>query len=157
MRVDDVTGNISLLLPQGAKFQRQTLGIPFRKEVLGGLDDSEGRAWPEAAWNVYPVDRPHMGIEAWECRHALRDCSDTPLLLPFTPLGQFLEHEGPKVPSNAATAYITALQIAHTVGPGRFYPPRRRYAYEPCGSWHPMIWPEQYLLDPSTRTSQGSC
>ena len=27
-------------------------GVAFDKEVLGGLDDPEGRAWPEAAWNA---------------------------------------------------------------------------------------------------------
>eukprot|EP00227_Mantoniella_beaufortii_P019272 CAMPEP_0197578942 /NCGR_PEP_ID=MMETSP1326-20131121/3035_1 /TAXON_ID=1155430 /ORGANISM="Genus nov. species nov., Strain RCC2288" /LENGTH=250 /DNA_ID=CAMNT_0043142245 /DNA_START=36 /DNA_END=785 /DNA_ORIENTATION=+ len=111
-----------LMDPYGAKFQRQRLGIPFRKEVLGGLDDPEGRAWPEAAWNVHPSGRGGFGgldgIAGWEGRHALRDCSDTPAYLPFAPLGEFLRHEGP-VPSHAAAAaYITALQIAHTDIPG---------------------------------------
>ena len=99
--------------PYGAKFQRQTLGARFNKEVLGGLDDSEGRAWPEAGWNVHPRGG-RDGEEAWTGRHALRDCSDTPVHLSFTPLGAFLEGRGATPSADAAAAYVTALQIAHT-------------------------------------------
>ena len=99
--------------PYGAKFQRQTLGVRFNKEVLGGLDDSEGRAWPEAGWNVHPRGG-RDGEEAWTGRHALRDCSDTPAHLSFTPLGAFLKGRGATPSADAAAAYVTALQIAHT-------------------------------------------
>jgi|AntAceMinimDraft_1070359.scaffolds.fasta_scaffold07197_1 hypothetical protein len=109
--------------PYGAKFQRQRLGIPFRREVLGGLDEPEGRAWPEAAWNVHPkgcsaTAAPAAAVAGWEGRHALRDCSDTPVCLPFAPLGEFLHHEGPVPSAEASAAYITALQIAHADIPG---------------------------------------
>ena len=48
----------------------------------------------------------------WNGRHALRDCSDTPLCVPFTPLGEFL-HNGVAPSKQAASAYATALQISH--------------------------------------------
>ena len=32
-----------LLDPYGAKFQRHRLGVPFNKEVVGGLDEPDGR------------------------------------------------------------------------------------------------------------------
>lgn len=108
--------------PYGAKFQRQRLGVAFDKEVLGGLDDPEGRAWPEAAWNVHPRGsvRPTGKVtsEGWQGRHALRDCSDSPTHLPFTPLGEFLTHPGAIPSAEAAAGYVIQLQIAHTDIPG---------------------------------------
>jgi len=104
-----------LINPYNVKFQNWRLGIPFHKEIIGGLDAPEGRAWPRAAWNVLPRSREGAELEqmVWNGRHALRDCSDTPLCVPFTPLGEFLPHNGVAPSKQAASAYVTALQISH--------------------------------------------
>ena len=101
--------------PYNVKFQNWQLGIPFHKEIIGGLDAPEGRAWPRAAWNVLPSSRAGTELEhmVWNGRHALRDCSDTPLCVPFVPLGEFLPHNGVAPSKQAASAYVTALQISH--------------------------------------------
>ena len=52
--------------------------------------------------------------EAWTGRHALRDCSDTPVLLSFTPLA-FLEGRGATLLAIAGRpAYWERAEIAHT-------------------------------------------
>lgn len=105
-----------LINPYALKFQCQQLGTPFCKEIPGGLDDPEGRAWPEAAWNMHPHgshSQQQNDRTDWKGRHALRDWSDMPLRLPFVPLGDFLHQEGAIPSVHVTTSYITALQIAN--------------------------------------------
>ena len=104
-----------LLDPYGAKFQRHGLGVPFAKEVVGGLDEPDGRAWADAGWNVTSGS---PAAESWRGRHALRDCGDAPVNESFVPLGAFLKGHGPTPSADAAAAYVTQLQIAHTDIPG---------------------------------------
>ena len=104
-----------LLDPYGAKFQRHSLGVPFNKEVVGGLDEPDGRAWADAGWNVKTSS---VAEERWRGRHALRDCGDAPTNEAFAPLGAFLRSHGPTPSADAAAAYVTQLQIAHTDIPG---------------------------------------
>ena len=68
--------------PYNVKFQNWQLGIPFHKEIIGGLDAPEGRAWPRAAWNVLPSSRagPELEHMVWNGRHALRDGSALKIL-----------------------------------------------------------------------------
>jgi hypothetical protein len=105
-----------LLDPYGAKFQRHRLGVPFNKEVVGGLDEPDGRAWADAGWNV--GSGSGASDERWRGRHALRDCGDAPANEPFAPLGSFLKAHGATPSADAAAAYVTQLQIAHTDIPG---------------------------------------
>ena len=102
--------------PCALKFECEQLGTPFSKEIPGGLDDPEGRVWPEAAWNIHPYGQyTQQDIETvWKGRRALRDWSDMPVRLPFVPLGDFLLHEGVAPSVNATASYIAALQIANT-------------------------------------------
>ena len=104
-----------LLDPYGAKFQRHGLGVPFAKEVVGGLDEPDGRAWADAGWNVTSGS---PASESWRGRHALRDCGDAPVSESFVPLGAFLKGHGPTPSADAAAAYVTQLQIAHNDIPG---------------------------------------
>ena len=101
--------------PYSKKFHQTQFGIPFHKEIIGGLDAPEGRVWPRAAWNVLP--RVGAGSQTeqtvWSGRHALRDSSDMPVCVPYTPLGDFLPHSGVAPSNEAATAYISGLQISH--------------------------------------------
>ena len=106
-----------LLDPYGTPFQRHKLGIPFAKEVVGGLDDADGRAWAEAGWNV-AVTRGKENTETWRGRHALRECGDAPRNDPFVPLGSFLNTHGDPPSEKAAAKYVTQLQIAHADIPG---------------------------------------
>ena len=107
--------------PYGRKFNRHGLGIPFTKEVVGGLDEPEGRAWAEAGWNVNPGGvslTKNTKSPSWVGRHALRDCGNTPVHDTFVPLGSFLKTHGTTPSADAAAQYVMQLQIAHTDIPG---------------------------------------
>ena len=92
------------------KFQRHGLGVPFAKEVVGGLDEPDGRA--RTRGNV--TSGPREGGR--RRRHALRDCG-TDLWVKM-PLGAFLEGHGPNPSADAAAATRRQLQICAQRHPG---------------------------------------
>ena len=96
--------------PYELKFARSLHGTLFSTPVPGGdLVDRNDRdsvnAWPKVAWNMNDIDDASPK-QRWKSRYALDGCKESPVISPFSPLGELDLYRHVCVDADAAKGYL---------------------------------------------------